>query len=63
MSIVTLLLFLLLYFLPAIIASNREHPQLNAIGVINILLGWTVIGWIAALVWALSAIRRREEVR
>jgi len=41
---------LLLYFLPSIIG----HQKRSCIGifVLNLLLGWTVIGWIAALMWA-----------
>jgi hypothetical protein len=34
---------------------SREHHQKIAILVLNVLLGWTAVGWAAALVWALSA--------
>ncbi|PIZ30508.1 MAG: hypothetical protein COY40_04500 [Alphaproteobacteria bacterium CG_4_10_14_0_8_um_filter_53_9] len=40
------------YFLPTLIASFRNHPQTGAIGVLNLFLGWTMLGWLAALVWA-----------
>lgn len=40
------------YFLPLAVAVKREHPQKNAIGVLNLLAGWTFIGWVGALVWA-----------
>ncbi|OLU23084.1 hypothetical protein BVH03_22915 [Pseudomonas sp. PA15(2017)] len=43
---------LAIYFIPTIIASGRSHPNLVAIFVLNIFGGWTVICWIAALVWA-----------
>ncbi len=43
-----------LYFIPTIIAFNRRKSNRNAILVLNIFLGWTFIGWIVALVWALS---------
>ena len=43
------------YFLPAIIASTRRHRQKLAISVLNILAGWTLIGWIVAFVWACTA--------
>lgn len=43
------------YFLPTTIALAREHHQLAAIFALNLLLGWTVLGWIAALVWAATA--------
>ena len=51
----TLVLILAIYFIPAIVASNRRHRNRTAIGVLNLLLGWTLIGWVAALVWALTA--------
>ena len=41
------------YFIPSIIAAVRQKTNLVAIGVFNLLVGWTVIGWIVALVWAL----------
>lgn len=40
------------YFLPAIVANNRGHRNAMAIGVLNLLLGWTFVGWAIALVWA-----------
>mgnify|MGYP006433950487 CR=1 FL=1 len=46
------LIVLAVYFIPAIIAMARGHRQSGAILVINLILGWTFLGWIAALVWA-----------
>lgn len=43
---------LAVYFLPWIIAACRQHPQRLAIVLINVFLGWTLIGWLVALVWA-----------
>jgi len=43
------------YFLPTIVARGREHRQMIAIAVLNALLGWTVLGWVVALVWACMA--------
>ena len=43
----------LLYMLPALVAHHRGHRQTKAIAVLNIFLGWTVLGWIVALVWAM----------
>lgn len=45
------LLVLGLYFFPTIVAAWRQHQTL-AIGVLNLITGWTIIGWIVALVWA-----------
>ncbi len=43
---------LLMYFLPSIIALARSKRDLTAIFLLNLFLGWSVIGWIVALVWA-----------
>jgi len=40
------------YFLPTIL--GRKKANSGAIFLLNLLLGWTVIGWVAALVWALT---------
>jgi hypothetical protein len=47
-----ILLFIVLYMLPAIVASCRGHHQTLAITVLNIFAGWTALGWLVALVWA-----------
>ena len=43
-----------MYFLPTIIAAVRSKRDVVSIAVLNIFLGWTLIGWIVALVWALK---------
>jgi Superinfection immunity protein len=35
--------------------QRRHHRNAAAIFLINLLLGWTVLGWIAALVWSVTA--------
>jgi hypothetical protein len=45
-------LFLLLYMLPTYEAWKNEHPNLAAIALVD--LGWTVLGWVVAIVWALK---------
>ena len=52
---------LVLYFLPTIVASKRGHPPQNAIGLLNLFLGWTFIGWIIAVIWCATA--TREQIR
>ena len=46
------LLSLLFYFIPFITAWSGHNRNTTAIGVLNLLLGWTVLGWIVALIWA-----------
>lgn len=40
------------YFIPWIVSLSRGHRNSAAIAVLNLLLGWTLIGWVVALVWA-----------
>lgn len=51
----TLLVVGLLYFTPTFVASKRNHRNLGPIAVVNILLGWSLIGWAVALAWSLSS--------
>lgn len=46
---------LILYELPAIVAYRRNHRLFVAILISNILLGWTLLGWVGALVLACSS--------
>ncbi|WP_082444965.1 superinfection immunity protein [Chryseobacterium hispalense] len=51
--LILLLILLPLYFLPTFVAYAKKHSNAEAIFTINLLLGWSLIGWLAALVWAL----------
>jgi hypothetical protein len=44
-----------LYFLPAIIAAVRRTHNSTAILLLNLFLGWTVIGWLIALVMSICS--------
>jgi len=51
------LLFLLLtviYFIPTFVAYNAKKTDLGAIFILNLLLGWTFLGWVISLVWAMT---------
>ena len=43
-----------LYMLPTIVAYFRKKRNTPAIVLVNLLLGWSVIGWIVAMVWAVA---------
>ena len=47
-----LLPFGAIHFLPTIIAALRGGRSVVGIFLLNLFLGWTVIGWIIALIWA-----------
>jgi hypothetical protein len=53
-TIALLPVFLIAYFTPVLIAVLRKHRFTTAIGLINFFLGWTVVGWLAAIVWAVN---------
>ncbi|MCF1251929.1 superinfection immunity protein [Pseudomonas sp. NPDC089392] len=54
-SFISLGVCAILYLLPAINAKSRKHPSTGAIFLLNLFLGWTVIGWLAALIWSATA--------
>jgi hypothetical protein len=45
-------LFVAAYFIPSIVAWGKR--DFNAICALNVLLGWTPVGWVVALCWALK---------
>jgi hypothetical protein len=53
-QVVTALITLALYFLPAIIADRRRRDDVLIIALFNACIGWTGVGWLAALYWALQ---------
>lgn len=56
MTILVLWFFLfgaIVYFIPTIVAFARHHPQAVPVTIVNVLLGWTLLGWVGSLVWAL----------
>jgi hypothetical protein len=40
------------YFVPSLIAYLRGHRSMVVIFALNLLLGWTVVGWIGVLIWS-----------
>jgi hypothetical protein len=44
-----------IYLAPSIVALVRGHHRWPWIGFLNLAAGWTVAGWIAALVWSATA--------
>ena len=55
--IATAMLVAAIYMLPTIVAGVRDHPQGNAIMILNLFLGWTFIVWVVALAWSATAIK------
>lgn len=53
-TLIALGVVLAFYFLPTILACARSKRDWAAILCLNLFLGWTVIGWIIALVWSIK---------
>jgi hypothetical protein len=53
-GIIVFVISLAVYALPTIIAVARHHHNALAIFLVNFFLGWTFLGWVAALVWAVK---------
>jgi hypothetical protein len=51
-----------IYFAPTIVAAIRRHPNTAPIVVVNILLGWTLVGYVVALAWSLTAIQAQRHL-
>ncbi|WP_313048650.1 superinfection immunity protein [Pseudomonas soli] len=54
-AFILLAITVIIYFLPTVIAGKRGHPNGTPIFLLNLFLGWTLIGWLAALIWSASA--------
>jgi hypothetical protein len=50
---VLFIIAVMIYFIPALVGQNKQNA--GAILVLNLLLGWTLIGWVVALIWAMTA--------
>lgn len=46
-----LIVLIIVYFVPTIVAGIRRRPDFWFIFMFNLLAGWTLIGWIASLIW------------
>jgi len=55
---IILLVMLAIYFIPTIVAIYRHHPNSGPIVIVNMFLGWTLLGWVGALAWAATAIKK-----
>lgn len=51
-GIIGFVVSLVIYFIPTIIAFARHHRNKLGVFLLNFFLGWTFLGWIGALIWA-----------
>ncbi len=60
-TVIELMLIAILYMLPTLVAYARDIPRRQVITVVNIILGWTLVVWVIAFIWAMSAQTSPEE--
>jgi hypothetical protein len=46
------------YFLPVIIGAYRGVESIVSLAVVNVFLGWSLVGWVVSLAWACAPVRR-----
>ena len=56
-GLVIVVLLLALYLAPTAIAFSRGHPHAASVLVINLFLGWTLIGWVVALAMSVDGFK------
>lgn len=52
-AFILLAFILVVYFVPSFVANKKKN--FAAIFALNIFLGWTLVGWVVALCWALAS--------
>ena len=60
--IIVLVIIAVLYFVPTFIATGRKAKRDAGIFLVNLLLGWTLLGWVVALIWSVSDNTRVKEM-
>ncbi len=60
-SVLMLVLWLAIYFLPVTVAALRRHHQTAAIFILDFFLAWTLLFWVLCLAWAFTAVRRKRD--
>ena len=63
MGVVLIIMAVFFYLLPTLVAISNKKQNAVAIFMLNLLLGWAVIGWVVALVWALSKDKQPDIVQ
>lgn len=62
-GLIFLAIVIAIYLLPSIIAAMRSLSNGWSIFILNLLLGWTLVFWVASLCWACSGTTKKDDVR
>jgi hypothetical protein len=55
LMIVLIVIGVVIYFIPTFLGRKRGIPLTGWLFVVNLLVGWTLLGWIGCLLWAVLA--------
>jgi len=61
-SFIILIPVFIVYFLPTIVAVVDKRHSTGGVFLLNLFLGWTILGWIGALIWAVSSKMSEPEI-
>ena len=50
----TVIAVVVAYLIPTVMAISRKHRSVAAIAFVNVVLGWSVVGWLWAMIWSLT---------
>ena len=53
LAIILTIGMVIVYLIPSIVAFKVRHPHRVVIFIVNLLFGYTIVGWVGMLVWAL----------
>ena len=54
LTLIVVLFLIACYFLPTVVAALRGKIGAGGVFFVNLFLGWTVVGWFVAFIWACS---------
>jgi hypothetical protein len=57
------MIIIFVYFIPGTIAVARNHKHTAAVVLVNLLFGWTFLGWAIALIWSVMNQRDSRQAR
>ena len=53
-ELIIIVIGIVFYFLPSLLANGSKKKNTASIFIINLFLGWTILGWVIALAWAVK---------
>jgi hypothetical protein len=62
-GVIVVIVLVSCYFMPTIIALVCDKRGASGVALVNFFLGWTVIGWFAALIWSCTGKTRANDRR